>query len=211
LKLSLADDGGMKAGTFIAALATGVLLVACGRASDVAESTVPPSTPTTVETTTTTIVQASTLGVTPEKFVESWNSLLRVNPSLIIDDFDVEEGTQLIQWFSDVWALELTVDAASGELIEASLRGSLNVHTDQMIMLAHTWVSLVEALNGSMELEIEDFDRVMERLGLPSSENESPEGFGSGSYTSEVVINGVLYNYEESGYDALLTARPTTP
>jgi hypothetical protein len=200
----------MKAGTLIAALATGVLLVACGRANDVAESTVPPSTPTTVET-TTTVVQVSTLGVTPEQFVESWNSLLRVNPSLIIDDFDVEEGAQLIQWFSDVWALELTVDAASGELIEASLRGSLNVHTDQMIMLAHTWVSLVEALNGSMEFEIEDFDRVMERLGLPSSENESPEGFGSGSYTSEVVINGVLYNYEESGYDALLTARPTTP
>jgi len=51
----------------------------------------------------------------------------------------------------------------------------------------------------------------MERLGLPTSEGESPEGFLSGSYTSVVVINGVLYNYEESGNDALLTARPTTP
>lgn len=199
----------MKAGTMIAALATGVLLVACGRASDVAESTVQTSIPTTVET--TTAVQASTLGVTPEEFVESWNSLLRVHSFLFIDDFDVDDGTRLIRRFTDVWGLELTVDAATGELTEAKLSGSLNVHTDQLIMLAFTWVSLVEALNGSMELEIEDFDRVMERLGLPTSENESPEGFLSGSYTTVVVINGVQYSYEESGNNALLTARPTTP
>jgi hypothetical protein len=200
------DDGEMKSGIVIVAAAIAVLLVACGRTSDVTESTAQATTSTTFEA--TTVAPARTLGVTPEEFVASWNSLLRVNPFLIIDDFDVEEGTQLMQWFSDVWGLELTVDPASGELTEAKLRGSLDVHTDQAIMLAATWVSLVEALNGSMERDAEDFDRVMEQLGLPSSENESPEGFGSGSYTSEVVINGVRYNFEESGDDTVLTARP---
>ena len=153
-----------------------------------------------------------TLGVTPEEFVDTWNRLLEVNRFLLIDEFDVDDGTMLIRRFTEDWRLELTVDPQSGELSEATLWGSFNVHTDQAILFAITLFTLVDASNAALDLDvIEDYDLVAERIGLPPFEGDMPEGFGTGSYTSGGVIDGVMYSFEESGDQAFLTARPTTP
>jgi hypothetical protein len=77
------------------------------------------------------------------------------------------------------------------------------------ILLAITWITLVDASNEDLNLDIlKDFDWVASEIGLPSSEGVAPEGFGSGDYSSQGVIEGVQYNFEETGAESVLTARP---
>lgn len=180
---------------------------ACGRPLDATESTVEAMTSTTLGPTTT--APAPTLGVTRTEFLESWNSIMRIHPSLVINEFDVETETQMIRGPSDAWQLKLSVSPQSGDLIEAQLRGSLDGHTDQNLMLAASWVSLVGALNGEQEIDLEDWDRVMGSLGLKTSDSRSPKGLGEDIYSSEAVIDGVLYTFEKVGFDTTLTARPS--
>lgn len=172
------------------------------------------ATATTTDATSTTIVastvsETSALGVTVDEFVETWNRLLAVNDFLLVEEFDERDEDRRVRRFSEDWVLELTINPSSGEVSEAALSGSLDRHTDMAILLAITWIALVDAANESLDLNVlEDFDWVASEIGLPSSEGVAPEGFGSGDYSSQGVIEGVLYRFEESGFESVLTARP---
>lgn len=156
-----------------------------------------------------TAPETASLGVTVDDFVETWNRQLAVNEFLLIEEFDEEDETTKVRNFSEDWILELAVNPASGEVSEATLSGSLDRHTDMAILLAITWITLVDASNEDLNLDIlKDFDWVASEIGLPSSEGVAPEGFGSGDYSSQGVIEGVQYNFEETGAESVLTARP---
>lgn len=209
----LADNAVLKFGVSTLMLVVAVSVPACGRASDVVQPVDDSTTTTTVVTSTTlvasTLPGTASLGVTVDDFVETWNRQLAVNDFLLIEEFDEEDEARVVRRFSEDWILELTLDPASGEVTEASLSGSLDRHTDMAILLAITWITLVDASNESLYLDIlEDFDWVASEIGLPSSEGVAPEGFGSGDYSSQGVIEGVQYNFEESGFESILTARP---
>lgn len=213
LGLPLADHQGVKPGLSMIVVVA-VSVVACGRAADVRQPIGDVTTTTTDVASTTTLVattlaETAALGVTVDEFVATWNRLLAVNDFLLIEEFDVHDEARLVRRFSEDWVLELTVNPESGELSEAALSGSLDRHTDMAILLAITWITLVDASNGRLDLDVlDDFDWVASQIGLPSSEGVVPEGFGSGDYSSEGVIEGVLYSFEESGFESVLTARP---
>jgi hypothetical protein len=209
----LADHGGVKFRGSILIVVVAVSVVACGRPGD-ASQPVGDATSSTTDLTSTTLVAStvpdtSSLGVTVDDFVAIWNRLLAVNDFLLVEEFDVHDDARRVRRFSEDWVLELSVNPSSGEVSEAALSGSLDRHTDMAILLAITWVALVDASNASLDLDIlEDFDWVASEIGLPSSEGVAPEGFGSGDYSSQGVIEGVLYSFEESGFESVLTARP---
>lgn len=188
-------------------MVVGLWLGACGRPLEATESSVEAITTTTFEA--TTVAPAPTFGLTPEEFLESWNSIMRIHPFLIINEFDVETETQLTRGHSDAWQLKLSVSPQSGELTEAQIRGPLDGDTGENLMLAGSWVSLVGALNGEQEIDLEDWDRVMGSLGLKTSASRSPKGLGEDIYSSEAVIDGVLYTFVKVGFDTTLTAMPT--
>lgn len=202
----------MKSGLSTLVVVVAVSVVACGGPGDAGQP-IDDSTTTTTDVTSTTLVasvpETPSLGVTVTEFVETWNRLLAVNDFLLVDEFDEEDEARLVRQFSEDWVLELTVNPTSGEVSEATLSGSLDRHTDMAILLAITWIALVDASNENLDLDIlEDFDWVASEIGLPSSEGVAPEGFGSGDYSSQGAIEGVLYSFEESDFESVLTARP---
>lgn len=202
----------MKSGLSTLVVVVAVSVVACGGPGDAGQP-IDDSTTTTTDVTSTTLVasvpETPSLGVTVAEFVETWNRLLAVNDFLLVDEFDEEDEARLVRQFSEDWVLELTVNPTSGEVSEATLSGSLDRHTDMAILLAITWIALVDASNENLDLDIlEDFDWVASEIGLPSSEGVAPEGFGSGDYSSQGVIEGVQYSFEESDFESVLTARP---
>jgi hypothetical protein len=209
----VADHASVKFRVSTLIVVIAVSVAACGRPGDVVEPVDNSTTTTTMATSTTllasTAPETASLGVTVDDFVETWNRQLAVNEFLLIEEFDEEDETTKVRNFSEDWILELAVNPASGEVSEATLSGSLDRHTDMAILLAITWITLVDASNESLYLDIlEDFDWVASEIGLPSSEGVAPEGFGSGDYSSQGVIEGVQYNFEESGFESILTARP---
>lgn len=207
---SRSDTAAVRFASSIAVLALVVSLGACGRPTDFTESDGGATTSTTVETRPE--VGERTLGVSPEEFVDEWNNLFgSVHPFLIIESFDVDEGTRLIRRWSDDTFLELVVDAESGELSEAALRGSFG-GTSQNLTLSLMWFGLVNASNRevNLDLEVGAYDPIAERIGLPPFEGDLPEGFGpfrDALYRSEGVIDDVLYVFEEvERNEYLLTA-----
>jgi hypothetical protein len=209
----VADHASVKFRVSTLIVVIAVSVAACGRPGDVVEPVDNSTTTTTMATSTTllasTAPETASLGVTVDDFVETWNRQLAVNEFLLIEEFDEEDETTKVRNFSEDWILELAVNPASGEVSEATLSGSLDRHTDMAILLAITWITLVDASNEDLNLDIlKDFDWVASEIGLPSSEGVAPEGFGSGDYSSQGVIEGVQYNFEETGAESVLTARP---
>jgi hypothetical protein len=209
----VADHASVKFRVSTLIVVIAVSVAACGRPGDVVEPVDNSTTTTTMATSTTllasTAPETASLGVTVDDFVETWNRQLAVNEFLLIEEFDEEDETTMVRNFSEDWILELAVNPASGEVSEATLSGSLDRHTDMAILLAITWITLVDASNEDLNLDIlKDFDWVASEIGLPSSEGVAPEGFGSGDYSSQGVIEGVQYNFEETGAESVLTARP---
>lgn len=190
-----------------------VSLGACGRTTDFTSSEGGAITSTTVETTPE--VLEPTLGVSPQEFVDEWNTMFGgVHRFLVIESFDVDDGTHLIRRWSDHTFLELEVDAESGELTEAALRGPLKGGTSENLILAFMWFGLVNASNPevNLTLEVGAYDPIAEQIGLPPFEGEPPEGFGpfhDDLYRSEGVVGDVLYVFEEiEPHEYLLTATP---
>jgi hypothetical protein len=209
----VADHASVKFRVSTLIVVIAVSVAACGRPGDVVEPVDNSTTTTTMATSTTllasTAPETASLGVTVDDFVETWNRQLAVNEFLLIEEFDEEDETTMVRNFSEDWILELAVNPASGEVSEATLSGSLDRHTDMAILLAITWITLVDASNEDLNLDIlKDFDWVASEIGLPSSEGVAPEGFGSGDYSSQGVIEGVQYNFEQTGAESVLTARP---
>jgi len=138
-----------------------------------------------------------------------------VHRFLVIDSFDIDGGTRLVRRWSDDSFLELVVDAESGDLTEAALRGSFGDTSDNLL-LAVMWFGLVNASNREVNFSLEEaagsYDPIAEQIGLPKFEGELPEGFGpfrDELYRSEGVIDDVLYVFEEvERNEYLLTATP---
>ena len=148
--------------------------------------------------------------------MDEWNNLFGgVHPFLIVESFDVDDGTRLIRRWSDDTFLELVVDAESGGLTEAALRGSFG-DTSQNLILALMWFGLVNASNREVNFALDEaagsYDPIAEQIGLPPFEGELPEGFGAFRdelYRSEGVVEDVLYVFEEVEWNEyLLTATP---
>jgi hypothetical protein len=105
--------------------------------------------------------------------------------------------------------LELSTDPDSGELTQAELRSSLDRHTDQIIMRFLTWLSVIQATNMGVSIEdTADFEPITDAIGMPNPESELPDGFDNEQYSSEGEIDGVLYTFEKSGSEVVLTAVP---
>lgn len=230
---SRSDETLVRFASTIAALVFVVLFGACGgpttstvsegeattSAKDASTPTAVTNTSTTVSTTSTTVEGAprareSTLGVSPEEFVDEWNTLFASpQPFLVIDSFDADDGTRLIRRWSDDLFLELVVDAESGELTEAALRGSFG-DTSTNLTLVVMWFGLVNAsnteVNVSLDEAAESYDPIADQIGLPPLEGELPEGFGpfrDELYRSKGVVGDVLYIFEEvERNEYLLTA-----
>jgi hypothetical protein len=148
--------------------------------------------------------------------VDEWNNLFgSVHPFLIIDSFDVDDGTRLVRQWSDDSYLELVVDAESGEVNQAVLRGSFGGTSDNLLLVVQ-WFGLVNASNREVNFALdeaaENYDPIAEQIGLPRFDGELPEGFGpfrDELYRSEGVIDDVLYVFEEvERNEYLLTATP---
>lgn len=140
---------------------------------------------------TTPEVREPTLGVSSEEFVDEWNNLFgSVHPFLIIESFDVDDGTRLIRRWSDDTFLELVVDAESGELTEAALRGGFG-HTDQNLILSLMWFGLVNASNREVNLDLEVGAYDPSRIGsdYPHSRVIFPKG-SVRSATSCIEVKG---------------------
>jgi hypothetical protein len=208
--MSRYDPAAVRFASSIAVLV--VSLGACGSPTDFTESRADATT-STVETTPQ--VLEPTLSVSPDEFVDIWNTFFGgVHPHLIIESFDVDDGTHLIRRWSQDTYLELVVDPESGELSEVALRGGFG-GTSQNITLAFMWFGLVNASNREVNLALDEFlsfNPIAEQIGLPPFEGELPEGFGplhDELYRSEGVVDDVLYVFEEvERHEYLLTATP---
>jgi hypothetical protein len=71
---------------------------------------------------------------------------MQVNPSLIINEFDVGTDTQMIKGRSEAWQLSLSISPQRGEMTEAQVRGPLHGLADESLTLARRgWLAAPEA------------------------------------------------------------------
>jgi len=152
---------------------------------------------------------AATLGLTPAEFFGTWNDVVGAGmPSLVVADMNPIVGTRIDIQFSDNLLLEATKDEMTGELTDVSVTSSNNKRQeyDQWQMIA-AWAGLIGASNPDLGSDFNEWlEEAFESIGL--SESHRKELSGDGIYANEVVIDNVLYAYEESQEGYILTAQP---